>query len=155
VGLSNGGPGAFAKPKGVAAGGACFDPSDPKGKTFFPAIGYRPVNFASKYVVTGPGAQANIGRNNFTTPGFTTFNLSMAKSFNFGEVKYLQVKADFFNILNHPNYTLSNGNVFSAAGVTTATTTQGYALPTDPNFLNPRLFSGGIRSITLGLKMVF
>jgi hypothetical protein len=79
----------------------------------------------------------------------------MAKSFNFGEVKYLQVKADFFNIINHPNYTLSNGNVFSAAGVTTATTTPGYALPTDPNFLNARLFSGGIRSITLGLKMVF
>jgi hypothetical protein len=65
------------------------------------------------------------------------------------------VKADFFNILNHPNYALSNGNVFSTAGVTTATTTQGYALPTDPNFLNPRLFSGGIRSMTLGLKMVF
>jgi hypothetical protein len=155
VGLSNGGPGAFAKPKGVAAGGACFDPSDPKGKTFFPAIGYRPVDFASKYVVTGPGAQANIGRNNFTTPGFTTFNLSLAKNFNFGELKYLQVKADFFNIINHPNYTLSNGNVFSTAGVTTATTTPGYALPTDPNFLNARLFSGGIRSITLGLKMVF
>jgi hypothetical protein len=155
VGLSNGGPGAFGTPTGISANGACFDPSDPKGKTFFPAIGYRPVHFASKYVVTGPGAQANVGRNSFTTPGFTTFNLSMAKNFNFGELKYLQIKADFFNILNHPNYTLSNGNVFSTAGVTTATTTPGYALPADPNFLNPGLFSGGIRSITLGLKMVF
>jgi isoprenylcysteine carboxyl methyltransferase (ICMT) family protein YpbQ len=67
----------------------------------------------------------------------------------------LQLKANFFNILNHPNYALSNGNVFSIAGVTTATTTQGYVLPTDPNFLNARLFSGGIRSITLGLKLVF
>jgi outer membrane receptor protein involved in Fe transport len=155
VALSNGGPGAFATPTGIAAGGACFSPADPKGNTFFPAIGYRPVNFNSKYVVTGPGAQANLGRNSVTTPGFTTFNLSVAKNINFAESKYLQLKADFFNIFNHPNYTLSNGNVFSTAGVTTATTTQGYALPFDPNFLNAHLFSGGIRSITLGLKLVF
>jgi hypothetical protein len=155
VGLSNGGPGAFGTPTGIASGGACFSPADPTGNTFFPAIGYRPVNFNSKYVVTGPGAQANLGRNSVTTPGFTTLNLSVAKNINFAESKYLQLKADFFNILNHPNYTLSNGNVFSTAGVTTATTTQGYALPFDPNFLNAHLFSGGIRSITLGLKLVF
>ena len=161
VGLSNGGPGPaggpslFTTPTGIASGGACFSPADPKGKTFFPAIGYTPVNLSSKYVVTGPGAQANLGRNSVTTPGFTTLNLSVAKNINFAESKYLQLKADFFNILNHPNYTLSNGNVFSTAGVTTATTTQGYALPFDPNFLNAHLFTGGIRSITLGLKLVF
>ena len=155
VTLSNGGPGAFGTPTGVGAGGGCFNPTDPTGGTFFPAIGYRPVNFNSKYVVTGPGAQANLGRNSVTTPGFTTLNLSLAKNINFAESKYLQLKANFFNILNHPNYALSNGNVFSVAGVTTATTTQGYVLPTDPNFLNARLFSGGIRSITLGLKLVF
>ena len=155
VTLSNGGPGAFGTPTGVGAGGGCFNPTDPTGGTFFPAIGYRPVNFNSKYVVTGPGAQANLGRNSVTTPGFTTLNLSLAKNINFAESKYLQLKANFFNILNHPNYALSNGNVFSIAGVTTATTTQGYVLPADPNFLNARLFSGGIRSITLGLKLVF
>jgi len=155
VGLSNGGPGAFGTPTGITSGGACFNPTDPTGGTFFPAIGYTPVNPQAKYVVTGPGAQANLGRNSVTTPGFTTLNLSVAKNINFAESKYLQLKADFFNILNHPNYTLSNGNVFSTAGVTTATTTQGYALPFDPNFLNAHLFSGGIRSITLGLKLVF
>jgi hypothetical protein len=161
VGLSNGGPATnggpslFTTPTGVSAGGACFDPTDPKGKTFFPAIGYTPVNPKAKYIVTGPGAQANLGRNSWTTPGFTVLNLSVAKNINFAESKYLQLKADVFNILNHPNYALSNGNVFSTAGITTATTTPGYALPTDPNFLNAHLFSGGIRSITLGLKLVF
>ena len=155
VGLSNGGPGAFTTPTGISAGGACFDPADPTGNTIFPAIGYRPVNFNSKYVVTGLGAQSNLGRNSVNTPGFTVLNLSVAKNMHFAESKYLQVKADCFNILNHPNYALSNGNVFSTAGITTATTTQGYVLPTDPNFLNPHLFSGGIRSITLGLKLVF
>ena len=155
MGLSNGGRGAFSTPTGVSAGGACFDPSDPTGNTFFPAIGYRPVDFAAKYVVTGPGARATLARNSVTTPGFTVFNFSLAKNFWLTESKYLQLRGDFFNILNHPNYSPSNGNVFSTAGVTTATTTQGYVLPTDPNFLNPHLFSGGIRSMTLAMKFIF
>ena len=68
----------------------------------------------------------------------------------------MQIRADVFDVLNHPNFALSNGNVFSNAGVTTATTTQGYVLPTDPNFLRAdAFFSGGIRSITLVLKFVF
>ena len=82
--------------------------------------------------------------------------MSVGKSFHFTEGKYLQAKVDVFNILNHANYALSNGNVFSTAGVTTATTTQGYVLPGDQNFLQPsKFFSGGIRSMTLGLKFVF
>jgi Carboxypeptidase regulatory-like domain/TonB dependent receptor len=156
TGLSNGGPGAFTVPTGVAAGGGCFDPTDPTGNTTFPAIGYTPVNRSAKYIVTGPGAKANAGRNSWQTPGFNVLNMSVAKNTYFAEGKYLQVRADFFNVLNHPNFALSNGNVFSTAGVTTATTTQGYALPTDPNFLKPdQFFSGGIRSITLALKLVF
>jgi carboxypeptidase family protein/TonB-dependent receptor-like protein len=156
TGLSNGGPGAFTTPTGVAAGGACFDPSDPTGNTTFPAIGYTPVTPSARYLVAGPGAKTTVGRNSVTTPGFAVLNLSVGKKTFFTEGKYLLVKADIFNVLNHPNFALSNGNIFSNAGVTTATTTQGYALPTDPNFLQAdRFFSGGIRSITLGLKLVF
>ncbi len=131
---------------GVAGGGSC------PGAT----IGYTPMNYSAKYIITGFGARANLGRNSFTSPGFGVLNFSVGKRFRFAEGKYLQAKADIFNILNHPNYALSNGNVFSTAGVTTATTTPGYAIPSDPNFLNARtLFSGGFRSMTLGLKLVF
>jgi hypothetical protein len=52
--------------------------------------------------------------------------MSVGKSFHFTEGKYVQAKVGVFNILNHANYALSNGNVFSTAGVTTATTTGGY-----------------------------
>ena len=131
---------------GVAAGGSCPGA----------AVGYTPMDYGAKYIITGPGARANLGRNSFRSPGFDVLNLSVGKKFHFSESKYLLAKADIFNILNHPNYALSNGNVFSAAGVTTATTTPGYAIPGDPNFLNaPGLFSGGFRSMTLGLKFVF
>ena len=58
--------------------------------------------------------------------------------------------------VNHPNFSLSNGNILSNAGVTAATSTHGYVFPTDPNFLSaPSWFSGGIRSLTLGAKFVF
>lgn len=110
----------------------------------------------AKYVVAGRGVRTTVGRNSLTTPGFNVLNFSLGKKIFFGEGKYLLAKADMFNILNHPNFALSNGNIFSTAGVTTATTTQGYALPTDANFLRPdKFFSGGIRSMTLGLKLVF
>jgi Carboxypeptidase regulatory-like domain/TonB dependent receptor-like, beta-barrel len=123
---------------------------------FDPAIGYTPVDPKARYVITGPGARANLGRNSFTGPGFGILNVSVGKKFHFSESKYLLAKADVFNILNHPNYALSNGNVFSTAGITTATTTPGYVIPADPNFLSARtLFSGGFRSMTLGLKFVF
>ncbi|HEY8714639.1 MAG TPA: TonB-dependent receptor [Candidatus Acidoferrum sp.] len=154
--FSNGGPGAFNSPLGVASGGGCFDPSDPTGSTFFPAIGYTPVDPNAKYVITGPGARANLARNSFIGPGFGVLSLAVAKNFRFTESKALQIKADVYNVLNHANYALSNGNVFSNAGVTTATTTPGYAIPGDPNFLNAyQLFSGGIRSMTLSLKFTF
>ncbi len=131
---------------GVAAGGSC------PGAT----IGYTPMDYTAKYIITGFGAKSNLGRNSFTSPGFSVLNLSVGKSFHFTEGKYLLAKADIFNVLNHPNYALSNGNVFSVAGITTATTTPGYVIPADPNFLNARtLFSGGFRSMTLGLKLVF
>lgn len=111
---------------------------------------------AAKYVDAGLGVRTTVGRNSLTTPGFSVLNFSIGKKTYFTEGKYLLVKADIFNILNHPNFALSNGNVFSLAGVTTATTTQGFALPDDPNFLKPdKFFSGGIRSMTLSLKFVF
>lgn len=125
-------------------------------------VGYLAVDKATggdttaKYVVAGRGVRATVGRNSVTTPGFNVLNFSLGKKVFFGEGRYLLAKADVFNILNHPNFALSNGNIFNTAGITTATTTQGYVLPTDPNFLQPdKFFSGGIRSMTLGLKFVF
>jgi len=118
--------------------------------------GYLAVDPTARYVVGGRGVRTTVGRNSYLSPGFNVLNLSVGKKTYFTEGKYLQVRADVFNVLNHPNFALSNGNVFSTAGVTTATTTQGYVLPTDPNFLKPdAFFSGGIRSITLALKLVF
>jgi hypothetical protein len=110
----------------------------------------------ARYVVAGKGVIANVGRNSFYTPGFSVLNLSVNKDFHFTESKYLEARVQVFNVLNHPSFALSTGNVFSTTGTTVATTTPGYVRPSDPNFLAAStLFSGGFRSMTLGLKFVF
>src|SRR5947208_1869194 len=134
--------------------GCSLNSANPLG--FDPAIGYTPADYTARYLITGPGARTNLSRNSFTSPGFGVWNLSLGKDFHFSEAKYLRAKVDVFNVLNHPSFAISNGNVFSTTGVTTATTTPGYAIPTDSNFLAASsLFSGGFRSMTLGLKFVF
>jgi hypothetical protein len=135
--------------------GCATNMSAPSGFGYDPAIGYTPVNSNDRYVIAAGAAQTTVGRNSYFSPGFITWNLSVFKNTYFGETKYLQLRAEVFNILNHPNYSLSNGNIFNVAGSATALGTQGYAFPSDPNFLNPKIFGGGIRSMTLGIKFVF
>jgi hypothetical protein len=122
---------------------------------FDPAIGYTPANPNDRYVIAASAAQSNLGRNSSRTPGFTTFNLSVFKNTYFGETKYLQLRADVFNVLNHPSYTLTNGNVFNAGGIASALANAGYAQPFSAAFLNAKQFGGGIRQMTLGLKFIF
>ena len=122
---------------------------------FDPAIGYTPVNPNDKYVIAANAVQATVGRNSIRTPGFSTFNVSVFKNTYFGETKYLQLRADVFNVLNHPSYALTNGNVFNAGGIATALANAGYAQPSDAAFLNPKNFGGGIRQMTLGIKFIF
>lgn len=137
----------------ASTNGCNVNPSAPLG--FDPGIGYTPVNSNDRYVVTGNASIPNIGRNSLRSPGFWTWNMAVYKSIRFTESMSLQFGAQAFNVLNHPNYALSNGNVFGNAGVNTALATQGYVLPTDTTFQDPHQFGGGIRSMILSAKFVF
>lgn len=120
-----------------------------------PTIGYVAIDPSARYVVAGPGALATVGRNSFRSPGFGVLNMSIFKNTHLTESKYFQFRAEFFNVLNHRNFTISNANVFNVAGITSALANPGYVQVTDPNFLNSHVFSGGNRTITLGLKFIF
>jgi hypothetical protein len=139
----------------LGAGGGCYDPTDLTGNTILPAIGYLAADPTAKYIIAGPDVKATIGRNSFRSPGFGVMNLSVGRKVRLTESTYFQLKADFSNVLNHKNYTISNANIFSTAGVTAATSNPGYVQIADPNFLNPKIFSGGNRQMTLTAKFVF
>jgi hypothetical protein len=46
----------------------------------------------------------NAGRNTIRGPNFSNFDFSLFKNFRFAERYNLQVRGEFFDILNHPNY---------------------------------------------------
>ncbi len=54
--------------------------------------------------VTGTQHFGNVGRNAFTGPHYRNFDFSIAKNTPLGERVTMQVRADFFNIFNHPNF---------------------------------------------------
>jgi hypothetical protein len=56
----------------------------------------------------------NIGRNAFRGPGYFDTDLTVSKTFAVRERYRLQIGANFFNVLNHPNFDLPVNNV--AAG---------------------------------------
>jgi outer membrane receptor protein involved in Fe transport len=134
---------------GIVSGNGACNGTDP-------AVGYLAVNPNARFVVAGPGALATAGRNSVFTPGFGTWNFSIFKNTHITESRYFQFRAEFYNVFNHRSFALSNGNVFSTAGIAAATGNPGYAQASDPtNFLNSKVFSGGSRLMTLGLKFVF
>jgi hypothetical protein len=88
------------------------------------------------------GTYGNVGRGVYNGPGLANLDLSLLKDTRIRERAQLQLRAEFFNLLNHtnlgtPNATVfSNGAISSSAGIITATATTS-------------------RQIQFGLKLVF
>jgi hypothetical protein len=53
-----------------------------------------------------PGTQhfGNLGRNSLVGPGYANLDLSLFKTTPLGEQVKLQIRAEVFNIFNHPNF---------------------------------------------------
>jgi hypothetical protein len=87
-----------------------------------------------------PGTFGNLGRNTLIGPGLSEVDFLVNKHFRMGEQRDLQFRAEFFNVLNHPNFaapSVTLGALLSAsAGLLTKTTTTS-------------------RQIQFGLKFVF
>ncbi len=80
---------------------------------YLPDAGVRWLNPAA-FATPQPGTFGNLPRNFLRGPNFWQADLMMSKDFRFGGSQSLQVRAEFFNILNRLNYenpaaTLPNG----------------------------------------------
>jgi hypothetical protein len=56
----------------------------------------------------------DVGRNALRGPGFFQWDFSAMKSFHLSERAQFQLRADLFNILNHPNYSNPDGGICSS-----------------------------------------
>jgi hypothetical protein len=102
------------------------------------------------------GQFGNMGRNTFQDSGFRNLDLSIAKNWHLGEHVKAQFRAEFFNILNHPNFANPYGgqNGYGQNDPSTGAFGCECATP-DVAAANPAVGSGGPRSVQLGLKLTF
>ena len=118
-------------------------------------IGYAAVNPNAKYIQAGNGAVSNIGRNTFLLPSIDNFDISLFKNFRFGESKYIQLRADFFNAFNHPQYVPGSVNTVDRVD-TSGLTTLNQVAPLTSDFLRPaQVLSSNPRAIQLALRFNF
>ena len=109
--------------------------------------------FAQPDDATDPNSQGsfgNLGRNEIYGPRFVNVDFAVLKNTRIRERADLQLRAEFFNILNHPNFALPN------FFVNPGSTDQGLITQTpDVAQTNPGLGGGGPRVIQLALKLQF
>ena len=99
-----------------------------------------------------PGQFGSMGRNIVRGPGYFDWDLSLIKIFKFHERVSLEARAEFFDVLNHPNFAGADGNLSDS----TPTNTVGQvAYTTDIAASNPVVGSGGARHIQFGLKIIW
>ncbi len=69
----------------------------------------------SAFTEPAVGTQGNAARNVLDGPSYKNFDFSVTKNNRLTERVNLQFRAEFFNIANHPNFGLPNGNISSSA----------------------------------------
>jgi len=138
-----------------------------------------PIDPATAHFVQVPlGNTGNSGRNILVGPRLVAFDFSLVKSVRFNERTSLQLRAEFYDILNHANPGNPFGNVFTAnAQLTPAVAFGSTATParvsgatpensldakfTDINgvsratFMSTQFMNTGARRIQLGIRLVF
>jgi hypothetical protein len=104
------------------------------------------------------GTIGNAGRGIFRGPGFKNWDVSIVKDEKFKERLTAQFRAEFFNVLNHPNFYNPTG----PAGAGFSDPSQGIpgnfgcsCNTPDQASPNPVLGTGASRSIQLGLKLIW
>jgi hypothetical protein len=102
-----------------------------------------------------PGFFGNLGRNTVIGPGYSNVDFSLAREFPVRRVSddfRVQFRAEFFNLLNHPNFDLpgNSGNVVAASYIFTNSGGQ-------PNLgaTRPIRTVSNSRQIQFGLKLVW
>jgi Carboxypeptidase regulatory-like domain len=98
-----------------------------------------------------PGTFGNLGRDTLTGPGLSELDLALAKSTTIHERLRAQFRAEFFNVLNHSNFTTPNPVVFSSGPTKTSTA----AAVTSPTAGVISATATTSRQIQFGLKLLF
>jgi hypothetical protein len=123
------------------------NPINPNWESGPDTIGYLNAN---AFAQPPYGTFGDLGRNAIYGPHYWDWDFALLKNTPLSERVNLQLRGEFFNILNHPNFALPNWTVtpaISPTGLITQTP--------DVAQTNPGLGGGGPRVIQLAAKFVF
>jgi len=116
-------------------------------------VAYVASNPNAEFIRAAAGAFATSGRNILPTNPINNFDLNVVKSFAAGERIHAEIRADFYNALNHPQYTpgqIDNVVFASHTGETN------YLTPGNPLFGKwDQVFASNSRMIQLAAKFTF
>jgi len=119
-----------------------------------------------------PGTRhfGNLRRNSLIGPSFKEFNFSVFKNTNLAEHVVLQMRAEFFNLFNHPNFAnpampafianigapnAATGGYIDFSGATPVHSFYPLTATGDVGIGNPFLGGGGPRGIQFAAKITF
>jgi hypothetical protein len=132
------------------------------------APGGRRLN-AAAFALPGALRQGTLGRNALRAFPFSQFDLALARGFNFTERVRLELRAEAFNLFNHPNFDDPVANLADLGGMPNASSTSRF----EPYFgralsarggetwegqaggFGPLYSMGGPRTVQLSLKLTF
>ncbi|HYO80104.1 MAG TPA: TonB-dependent receptor [Bryobacteraceae bacterium] len=118
-------------------------------------VGYLANDPTARYIVAGPGVWPNAGRNTARLPNINNFDLAAGKRFSITERFRTEFRAEFYNALNHAQYTAGIPNAANLRS-RTGGGDNSLLVPGNPLFLRPDLaFQSNSRTGQLVLRLEF
>ncbi len=116
-------------------------------------VAYVANNSNARYVVAGSGAMANGGRNTFPLHPTNNIDMAVKKRFAITERYQAAIAAQFYNVLNHAQFTGSHVSDVNSYGYIGA---RNDLIPSDPNFGRfDQFYTSNSRIIQLTLHITF
>jgi hypothetical protein len=144
----------IVNPAGVNGTGSDVRPlTNSAGQT----VAYLANNPHARYIVAGPGAYANGGRNTLAGRPIDNVDLNILKTMHTGERTRVQLSAQLFNALNHPQFVPGFTNrVDNPSNANNTGNVFNYLTPGNAIFNNPEaVYSSNPRGIQIALKLLF
>ncbi|MDP9054722.1 MAG: carboxypeptidase regulatory-like domain-containing protein [Acidobacteriota bacterium] len=120
-------------------------------------VAYLANNPTAQYIVAGSGAYANGGRNTLRLRPINNVDLSLLKNLNLTQRLRMQFGAQFYNLLNHPQFLPGYANrVDNPTVLSNTSTSRSLVTAGSSNFNNPEaVFGSNPRAIQLSFKLLF
>jgi hypothetical protein len=142
--LQTGGPINITLPFDNSGTGEFRDRPNLVGDPYLPFNPLGPYLNPAAFAQPLPGTYGNLRRNAFSGPGLNDFDVSFVKSQQISGDCWLRLRAEFFNIWNHPNF----ANPSTTFG-------SGFRLTSTPDSFNPYFGNGSPRNVQLVVEFEF